>query len=214
MRGKLYEKYTYVLEDKLLEEVEKNGQYRKLDAGITLIEIGDELTHMPLILTGAVRIMNKDENDNELLLYYLEVGDTCAMTMSCCLGGQQSPINAVTEQPTELVLIPLGFMEEWIIKYKSWRAFVFDSYSVRLEEMLEAIDILAFHNMGSRLYKYLKDKAIIHHGNVLNITHSQIANELNSSRVVISRLLKKLAFEGKVISQRNRIEVVELMAKK
>jgi len=214
MLDKLQEKYEYVLEEKLLKTIAQNGQFRKLETAVPLIDIGDKLTYMPLILSGAIRIMKEDNNGNELLLYYLEIGDTCAMTMSCCLGGKRSKIRAITEQPTELILIPVGFMEAWTIKFASWRAFVFNSYSIRLEEMLEAIDILAFHNMESQLYKYLKEKAMIRHGSVLQLTHSQIASELNSSRVVISRLMKKLALDGKINYQRNNIEVVALMAKK
>ncbi len=214
MLEKLQEKYTSVLEEKLLKTIALVGQFRKLAKGVSLIDIGDQLTHMPLILSGAIRIMKEDPNGNELLLYYLEIGDTCAMTISCCLGGKRSNIRAVTESPTELILIPVAYMEEWTVNYQSWRSFVFNSYSVRLEEMLEAIDILAFHNMESRLYKYLKDKAMVRSDGVLQITHSQIADELNSSRVVISRLMKKLSLDGKIRNQRNNIEVTALMPRK
>ena len=129
--------------------------------------------------------MGEDDKENEILLYYLEIGDSCAMTMTCCIGGKKSNIKAITESKTELVLIPVRKMEEWIVKYKSWRAFVFESYDVRLKEMLGAIDALAFHNTGERLYKYLREKAMVLGSSELEITHYQIANDMNLSLIHI-----------------------------
>ncbi len=133
------------------------------------------------------------------------------MTLSCCLGGKRSNIIAITEQETELVMIPVYNMEDWLVKYKSWRGFVFESYNVRLEEMLDAIDTLAFHNMETRLYKYLEDKAMVTGSGIIDTTHSQIAKEMNSSRVVISRLMKKLSDSGKIRHFRQKIEVIRFL---
>ncbi|MFK7937534.1 MAG: Crp/Fnr family transcriptional regulator, partial [Saprospiraceae bacterium] len=172
-----------------------------------------KLTHMPLILEGAIKIVNEDEDSNEFLLYYLETGDSCAMTMTCCLGNKKSEIRAVTEKPTLLYMIPIQKMEEWLIKYKTWRAFVFESYDLRMSEMLEAINVVVFHNMEGRLYKYLKDRAMVFGSPYLDITHYKIANDLNTSRVVISRLVKKLALDNKIITNRNQITVIEFLPK-
>ena len=211
MKASVNEKYQYVFEEELLKEIEAIGFYKKVDAEVTMIDFGDKIEHMPLVLQGAIKILREDKEGNELLLYYLEVGDTCAMTMTCCIGGKKSNIRAVTEQKTELILVPVGKMEEWLIQFKSWRRFVFDNYNVRLDEMLDAVDTLAFHNMEDRLYKYLENKAMVLGSAQLNITHYQIANELNSSRVVISRLMKKLNDRGKIKHHRNRVEVVKFL---
>lgn len=128
-------------------------------------------------------------------------------------GWQKSNIKAITERKTELLLIPVYKMEEWIVKYKSWRAFVFESYDIRLKEMLGAIDALAFHNMEGRLYKHLREKAMVLGTPELEVTHYQIANDLNTSRVVISRLIKKLVLENKIIANRNRIAIKEFLPK-
>lgn len=203
----LKERYQYVFDAKLLEEIADVGYYRKVQEDTVIMEIGDTIEYMPLLLSGSIKIMREDEEGNELLLYYLEVGDTCAMTLNCCLRKSKSQIRAVAEMFTELIMIPIHKMQDWIARYESWQAFVFESYNTRLNEMLEAIDNLAFHNMEERLYKYLVNKAFISKSSNIVVTHFQIATELNSSRVVISRLLKKLERDGKIKLHRNLIEV-------
>ncbi len=206
----LNERYQYVFEAEVIEEIIRNAVFQKIDTGVIIMDIGDNITHMPLILEGAVKIVDEDNNDKEFLLYYLESGDSCAMTMTSSLGGRTSKIRAMTEAPTLAYMIPIQKMEEWIIKYKSWRQFVFDSYETRMKEMLQTIDSLAFSNMEQRLYKYLKDRAMVLQTATLDITHYHIAEDLNSSREVISRLIKKLALDNKLSTARNQITVLEL----
>jgi len=135
------------------------------------------------------------------------------MTMSCCLGGKRSTIRAITEAETLIYMIPIQRMEDWIIKYRSWRVFVFDSYDARMREMLQTIDALAFLNLEQRLYKYLRDRVMVLHSPTLEITHYQIANDLNTSRVVISRLMKKLIIDNKITTNRNHVTVLEFLPK-
>lgn len=209
----LKERYHYVFEPELIAEISKAGQFRKVAKDTIMVDIGDQMTYMPLILEGAIKIVNEDKDGNEYLLYYLEIGDSCAMTMTCCMGNKKSSIRAVAEKDTLLYMLPVQNMEQWLIKYKSWRAFVFESYDARLSEMLEAINVVVFHNMEERLYKYLKDRVMVLGSPELDITHYQIANDLNTSRVVISRLVKKLIMDGKIRTHRNRIAVVEYLPK-
>lgn len=197
-------------EEDLLKEIDETGTLKNFKEGDKLIEIGDYVTAMPLLLTGAIKILREDKDGDELLLYFLESGDTCAMTLSCCLGQTRSEIRAVAERDATVIMIPIAKMEEWTSKYKSWRNFVFESYHSRLTEMLDTIDTIAFLNMDQRLMKYLRDKAMINQNEMLQVTHQQIAYELHTSRVVISRLLKKLEIEGKIELQRNSIKVIDL----
>lgn len=197
-------------EDELLREIEETGTLKEYKSGEMLMEIGDYVKAMPLLLQGSVKILRVDKDGDELLLYFLESGDTCAMTLSCCLGQTQSEIRAVVERDATVIMIPIAKMEEWTSKYKSWRNFVFESYHSRLTEMLDAIDTIAFLNMDQRLMKYLRDKAMINQNEILQVTHQQIAYELHTSRVVISRLLKKLEIEGKLELYRNSIKVIDL----
>ena len=210
MLEQLKEAYHFIFEEELINEIAEVGTLKEVPAGEKIIEIGDYVKMMPLLLQGAIKIMREDKDGDELLLYFLERGDTCAMTLSCCLGQTKSEIRAVAERDTSLIMIPIDKMEEWTSKYKSWRNFVFESYHARLNEMLETIDTIAFFNMDERLMKYLKDKAKINQSEVVNNTHQQIAYDLHTSRVVVSRLLKKLELEGKIKLQRNSIEVLEL----
>ncbi|WP_442787224.1 Crp/Fnr family transcriptional regulator [Flavobacterium suncheonense] len=205
----LKESYSYLFEDALLEEIAKVGKYRTFAADEILMEIGETIKFMPILLNGAVKIMREDENGDELLLYFLERGDTCAMTLTCCLGNNKSKIQAISETAGELIMIPIEKMEEWIVKYKSWRNFVFESYNTRLMEMLEAIDTLAFMKMDERLYKFLTDKAKVLGTTEITNTHQEIATEMHTSRVVISRLLKTLEQEGKIKMNRNKIEILQ-----
>jgi CRP/FNR family transcriptional regulator len=209
MKALLIESYGYIFEEALIDEIVKVATFKEFKADDYLIEIGDYIKSMPLLLHGAIKILREDENGDELLLYFLERGDTCAMTLTCCMGQAKSRIRAIAETDGYLIMIPIEKMEDWLTKYKTWRNFVFDSYNVRLMEMLEAIDTLAFMNLDERLYKYLTDKAKVIGNTEIHNTHQEIAYEMHTSRVVISRLLKALEIEGKIKLHRNKIEILQ-----
>lgn len=209
MKNILQQAYGFIFEEALLEEIATVGIYKEFKAEDYLMEIGDYIKSMPLLLNGAIKILREDTDGDELLLYFLERGDTCAMTLTCCLGQSKSKIRAIAETDGSLLMIPVEKMEEWLTKYKTWRNFVFESYNVRLNEMLEAIDTLAFMNLDERLYKYLTDKVKVLGNSEIKNTHQQIATDMHTSRVVISRLLKSLELQGKIKLQRNKIEVLQ-----
>ena len=209
MKDILTQSYGYIFVEALIDEIVKVATYKEFKADDYLIEIGDYIKTMPLLVNGAIKILREDENGDELLLYFLERGDTCAMTLTCCMGQAKSRIRAIAETDGSLLMIPVEKMEDWLTKYKTWRNFVFDSYNVRLMEMLEAIDTLAFMNLDERLYKYLTDKAKVIGNTEIQNTHQEIAYEMHTSRVVISRLLKALEIEGKIKLHRNKIEILQ-----
>ena len=202
--------FGYLFEEALIVEIKEVGVYKKYTSDKTIIEIGDYIKSMPLLLNGAIKILREDENGDELVLYYLEKGDTCAMTLSCCMGQSKSKIRAVAETDVELIMLPKEKMTTWLGTYKTWQAFILQSYHNRMDELLEAVDTIAFLKMDERLFKYLKDKAMVTHNDVLQVTHKEISEDLHTSRVVISRLLKKLENEGRIRLFRNSIKVLEL----
>ena len=208
MIAELKESYGQLFEDDLLDEINEVGVFKEFSSGDTLIDIGSYIRYIPLLLSGAIKILRYNEDGDELLLYFLEKGDTCAVTLSCCMGHTKSDIRAVAEMDTKLVMIPINKMEEWIATYKGWRNFAFQSYHNRLQEMLEAIDSIAFLNMDERLIRYLLEKSKITKENIIQSTHQEIAYELHTSRVVISRLLKQLEKLGKIELYRNKIKVL------
>ncbi len=202
--------YGHLFEEALLDEINQFGTLKEIPEGYKLIETGQYIKSMPLLISGAIKILRDDNDGDELLLYFLESGDTCAMTLTCCLGNTKSEIRAIAELPTKLIMVPIEKMEEWTGKYKSWRNFVLESYHNRLMEMLETLDSIAFLKMDERLLKYLRDKSNITKDYVIYSTHQEIAYELHTSRVVISRLLKKLENQGKIELNRNNIRIISL----
>lgn len=210
MKEKLQDAYGFIFEDDLIEEIANVGTFKSFSKDDTIIEIGDYLKSMPLLISGAIKVLREDQEGDELVLYFLERGDTCAMTLTCCIGNAQSEIRAIAESDTELLMIPVQKMEEWTAKYTSWRHFVFESYQNRLSEMLDTLDTIAFMKMDERLMKYLRDKAKINQSETLKITHQQIAYDMHTSRVVVSRILKKLEIDKKIKLNRNSLEVLDL----
>ncbi|MFK7786877.1 MAG: Crp/Fnr family transcriptional regulator [Crocinitomicaceae bacterium] len=209
MKQALIDNYGYLFEEELIDEIVKVGHLHSVQQGDIVIDYGQTVRFMPLLIEGAIKIMRQDSDGEELLLYFLESGDTCTMTMTCCMGNTKSEISAVAEKDSTLILIPVENMAAWMQKYSGWMTFVFDSYSNRFSEMLEAIDGLAFSNMHDRIHRYLKDKVMVTKTTELEVTHQEIANDLHSSRVVISRLLKSLEKEGKIKISRNKLEVLD-----
>ena len=205
MKELLQQTYGSIFEDKLIEEIVETSLIRDFKEGDILIDFGDSIQKMPLLISGAIKILREDFDEGELLLYFLEKGDTCAMTMACCLGETKSEIRAVAENKGQLIMIPVSKMEEWLGKYRSWRNYVFSSYNNRLKEMLSAIDNLAFMNMDERLLNYLNDKSKVVESREIHSTHQDIAYDLHTSRVVVSRLLKALENKGKIKLKRSSI---------
>ena len=208
MKDLIKQTYGFIFEDALIDEIAHVSLIREFEPGDVLIDFGDYIKKMPLLIDGAIKILREDFDEGELLLYFIEKGDTCAMTMACCLGETQSEIRAVAETKGTVIMIPIAKMEEWIGKYKSWRNFVFNSYNNRLKEMLSAIDNLAFMNMEERLMNYLYDKSKVNNSLFVSNTHQEIAYDLHTSRVVVSRLLKALENEGKIRLHRASIELI------
>lgn len=205
----LQQSYGGLFEKALIEDINQVGTIKEVPEGFLLIDFGQYIRSMPLLVSGAIKVLREDTDGNELLLYFLEQGETCAMTLNCCLGQTKSQIRAIAETDTKLIMIPVEKMEEWTGKYRSWRNYVFESYHNRLMEMLESIDSIAFLRMDQRLLKYLREKVQINQNKVIHATHQDIADDLHTSRVVVSRLLKNLENSGVIRLHRNNIEVLE-----
>ncbi|NCO63687.1 MAG: Crp/Fnr family transcriptional regulator [Flavobacteriales bacterium] len=211
LREKFIKFYSNIFEEELIEQILEIGNFEKIKAGELLVDVGDDLTHIPLIFEGTVKVIRQQKEGVELALYYLKPGDTCAISFINCIESKKSVFEALIESDMEAVFIPVENIDTWLIKYKSWRRYIIDSYHFRLMEMLDSIDGLAFNNMHGRLKKYLDDKANRSHKKVIHITHQEIANDMNTSRVVITRIMKQLQDEGKVIISRNKIKVLSIL---
>ncbi len=198
-----------LFEPELLEEILAVGKIKKVNEGDTIISLGQPIVYMPIVLEGTLKVSMTDDAGKELLMYYLNAADGCAMTFTCCMQEQKSEIMAVADEDSELWLIPVEYMDKWMQKYPSWKSFVMLTMQNRFYEMLRALDMVAFNSLDTRLLNYLKEKSKNTGKTVINISHEQIANDLASSRVVISRMLKKLENEGRVLLYRNQIKLLK-----
>lgn len=177
---------------KLLDRLLEKGQFSTFEPGKTLMEPGQFVKAVPLVLEGSIKIMRVDEDGKELFLYYLETGETCALSLTCCSAARPSEIKAIVEEKASLLFIPIQVHEQLVDEFKQWKDFVSTTYQHRFQEMLTVLDAVAFKRMDERLMSYIVKKMKQLKSNELHTTHQEIANELGTAREVISRLLKQL----------------------
>ncbi len=206
--AKLESRFQELFEPKLIDEICQSGQLRRVSADKIMIDIGSTISFMPIVISGSIKVMTEDKEGNELLLYYLQAGETCAVTMKCCATKAKSTVRAITELESEILSIPIDKMDTWMEKYKSWRSFILGSYNERLNEMVESFDNVVFHSLEERLIKYLKDKAEIADDKILHISHQDIAGDMHTTRVSISRLMRKLESNKVIEQQRNKVIIL------
>lgn len=207
---KTLKKYFPELEPELLELMAEVGQVVEIRQGDPLVQPGHQFRYMIFVLEGNVKIFREEQNgeDGEFFMYSLTSGTTCALSLTCSNRMEQSAVKGVTMEDGIILLIPLENMERWLPKYKSWARFVVNTLRERIEEILETFDQVAFRNLDERLEFYLKRMQRDVGSDVLEISHQQIATDLNTSREVISRLLKKMEQRGKISMQRHSIELL------
>lgn len=204
---KLLEEYYPILaaDPILKEEIASVSTLRTVKEGDVLVNIGNRIKILPLVISGAIKVLREGNEGNEIFLYYLSKGQICAVTMECCAGNDKSEIRAIAEEETTFIAIPSEYIDPWMGKYYSWRHFILNAYQNRFSELLHTIDSLAFLKMDERLQKYLAEKSQALHKTELEITHQDIAYDLNTSREVVSRLLKQLEAKGQITLGRNKI---------
>lgn len=194
----------------LIEELVRQSKYKSFEINEEIIRLGETVFSVPLIVSGLVRVFRQDEQGQEMLLYFLKSGEFCSTTLSCCTEKTYSKITAIAEEKTLALLIPINSIDTWILKYPEWKKFIMQSFRMRFDELLQTIDSIAFMKMDERLENYFKNlyqskKIKTYYG-----THQEIASHLNTSREVISRLLKQLEKKQKVILARNKIDFSQL----
>lgn len=177
---------------KLLDRLLEKGQFSTFEPGKTLMEPGQFVKAVPLVLEGSIKIMRMDEDGKELFLYYLEAGETCALSLTCCSAARPSEIKAVVEEKVTVLFVPIQVHEQLTDEFKQWKDFVSSTYQHRFQEMLTVLDAIAFKRMDERLMNYIVTKMKQLKTNELHTTHQEVANELGTAREVISRLLKQL----------------------
>ncbi|MFD1145299.1 Crp/Fnr family transcriptional regulator [Larkinella insperata] len=193
---------------KLIEELASVGQLKTVAGGSYLIRPGEYIRSVPIIVSGSVKIMRPDPEGREALLYYLGGVDTCAISLTCCLSSRQSEVTAIVEEDALIISIPVEKVDEWTCRFSSWKQFVFQTYQKRFDNLLQTIDGVIFQKLDERLIAYLQKKVSSCGCSILSITHEEIAQELVTSREVISRLLKQLEKRGYIKLTRNKITML------
>lgn len=208
MESFIEEKFKSIFEQDLLTEITSCGKLKSFKENDIIIDIGDTLKYIPLLIEGNIKVLREDDKGYELLLYILGSGDTCAMSLTCCMEQTKSKIRAVSENDSKIIMIPAIQMKNWFNTFESWRVFILERYQLRFNEMLDTIDTLAFMNMNERLFRYLENQKKLNGNGPIKKTHLQIAEDLHTSRVVISRLLKQMENDKKIKLYRTKIEIL------
>ncbi|MFD1166809.1 Crp/Fnr family transcriptional regulator [Sphingobacterium daejeonense] len=201
-------KFDFLLEKGIREEFDEVGSSLEFNAGDIIVEPNKYIKVIPLVLKGTIKVIRETNGGNELILYYIRSGESCAVSLSTSLMNKLSNIKAVAEENVELIAIPSSVSSKWYEIYSSWRMFVLKTMDNRYDEIINALDSVAFKKIDERLVDYLKSKSEALQSNILNITHQEIANELSTSREVISRLLKQLEQKGVLKLFRNKVEIL------
>lgn len=196
-------------EPELIEEIKACGKLLTFKEGDVIIDYGKYIRAMPIVISGTLKILKQEENGKEVLLYYLGSNESCSMAYSCCLEARKSEIRAVAEEDGELVTIPHEKLDEWMNKYPGWKRYIMRSFNLRFMELLKCIEQITFHKLDDRLIAYLNEKKRLSGSDVIKASHYQIADELATSRVVISRLLKQLENDGRILLYRNEIKLLK-----
>ncbi len=193
----------------LLEDISDNAIDKSFVTGEVIMRTGQYIKNTVLVLSGSIKIYREDDDGGEFFMYYLQPGQACAISMICATKSETSQIMAKVVEDAELVMVPLPLMDKWMMQHRSWYEFVIDTYRSRFEEVLEVVDSIAFRAMDERLEFYLKRHKDACGCDDLKLSHQEIATELNTSREVISRLLKKLEQRGALKLHRNHIELLK-----
>ncbi len=210
MENKFITQYHF-LEKDLQDEILEKGIHKIFNTNETLIREGQFISSFPIVLKGLIRITRNNEDGNELLLYYLQENEVCAMSLTCCMANMKSNVNAMTEDVTEVIMLPVALLDSWMCKYPSWKQFVMHTFQTRFRELIDTVDTLAFLKLDERLVKFFIDRYQKSGTTTFSGTHQQLALQLNTSREVISRILKKLEKEGKIEISRNFINFSRLV---
>lgn len=204
----LRERFRDHFEPALIDEMMRRGRIVRIKEGASILDMGETVRIMPIILSGSVKVSRREDDGRELFLYHVNPDESCAMTFTCCMQGHPSEVHAVAEEDVEMLAVPIEAMDEWLTKYPSWKDFVMRTIRNRFNELLKTIDLIAFQNLDQRLATFLRERGRASGSSLVNLSHEQVATELATSRVVISRLLKKLERDGKVLLYRNQIKLL------
>lgn len=190
------------------EKLFEYGFVKTFSEGDVILSENAYIKAIPIVTKGSIRVMRTDEDGRELLLYYIKAGESCIMSFLGGIHQDTSKVKAIAEEETEILFIPIDKVSLLIKEYPEWLDYIFRLYHKRFEELLEVVNEVAFKKIDERLLNFIKKKSEITNNKILHLTHEQLANELGTARVVVSRLLKQMEIEGIVKLGRNNITLM------
>jgi CRP/FNR family transcriptional regulator len=193
-------------ESALRDAIAESGTQREFTRGEELVREDQYIRSFPIVISGMIKVCRTDEGGNELLLYYLRPGEVCTVSLICCMDRTRSRVKAIAEEPTHAILIPVELLDSWLTEFQTWKEYVMRSMQNRFDELLNALDSIAFMKMDERIVRFFTDRYGSTGSKIYEGSHQDVALALNTSREVVSRLLKQMEKRGMVILSRNRID--------
>ncbi len=202
--------YTSIFKEKQLQqEIQRTCKVVKISSGTTLLEEGAYVKVISMVLSGLIKVVRQEE-EKEILLYYINPHESCIMSISSSFNNEKSLVKAVTEEDSEILLIPSGYINHWQSRYPSLNSFIINLYKTRFEEILAAFNAVAFHQMDDRLLQYLRTKTELLKTRELHLTHQSLADDLGTTRETVSRILKKFESEKRIALTRGKVKILDL----
>ena len=192
----------------LVKEIEDSGNLKQFSAGDVIVNMDSYIKHIPVVISGSMKVIRTEEDGREILLYYLTPGESCIVSILAGMKNETSKIKAIVEEDAEIMLIPADKAKEWVGKYPEWTDFIFNLYQKRFEELLEVVNSVAFQKIDTRLLHLIKQKTQLYQSKEISVTHQQLADELGITREATSRVLKQMEKENLLILSRNKIELL------
>jgi CRP/FNR family transcriptional regulator len=206
--GSLENIIDFKFSSEIREKLYSYGIRKQFQEGDVILNENAHIRSIPIVVNGHVRVIKTDDDGKEILLYYIEPGESCIMSFLGGIHHDTSKLKAVAEKDSEVLFVPVDKVTEFIREYPEWLNYIFRMYHKRFEELLDVVNAIAFKKMDERLLDFIKKKCELMKNKTLTVTHEQIANELGTARVVVSRLLKQMEDEGLVELGRNKITLV------
>ncbi|MBW4889185.1 Crp/Fnr family transcriptional regulator [Mucilaginibacter sp. HMF5004] len=203
----LFKKLSFFTEPEFKEELLKHGQLASFNKGDVIVRDGQYVKFLPIVLKGAIRVYQQKE-DREILLYYVRAEETCTMSLAAAYFNNQSSSHGIVTEPAEVLIFPASLIDQWQLKYPSWNRYVMNMFRRRYDELINSFEGIVFDPISVRVLEYLQNKAAKENSSTIEISHQQLASELGTTRVVISRILKDHEKQQKIKLYRSRIELL------
>ncbi len=197
-----------IFQSDLVKEIEDSGNLKHFEAGDTIVNMDSYIKHIPVVISGSIKVIRTEEDGREILLYYLTPGESCIVSILAGMKNETSKIKAIVEEDADIMLIPADKAKEWVKKYPDWTEFIFDLYQKRFEELLDVVNSVAFQKIDTRLLHLIKQKTQLYNSKEISVTHQQLADELGITREATSRVLKQMEKDHLLILSRNKIELL------